>query len=207
VRPPKPDAAGDLVSGTSIVNIANFLTLLRIACVPIMVVLLFAEDGHDLTFRWWAAGVFVFAALTDLVDGAIARRRGLVTNFGKIADPIADKALIGAALVSLSVLADLAWWVTIVILVRELGITVLRFWVIEHGVIPASRGGKAKTVAQGVAITMYLLEVPDLPWWSTASMLMMAVAVVLTVITGIDYVVRAVRLRAKSKANLSEANS
>jgi CDP-diacylglycerol--glycerol-3-phosphate 3-phosphatidyltransferase len=109
--------------------------------------------------------------------------------------------------VSLSLLADLAWWVTIVILVRELGITVLRFWVIEHGVIPASRGGKAKTVAQGVAITMYLLEVPDLPWWSTASMLMMAVAVVLTVITGIDYLVRALRLRAKSKANSSEANS
>lgn len=130
----------------------------------------------------------------------------MVTNFGKIADPIADKALIGAALVSLSVLTDLAWWVTIVILVRELVITVLRFWVIEHGVIPASRGGKAKTVAQGVAITMYLLEVPDLPWWSTASMLMMAVAVVLTVVTGIDYVVRAVRLRSKSKANSSEAN-
>lgn len=206
MRPPKPDVAGDLVSGTSIVNIANFLTLLRIACVPVMVVLLFAEGGHDLTLRWWAAGVFVFAALTDLVDGAIARRRGLVTNFGKIADPIADKALIGAALVSLSVLADLAWWVTIVILVREIGITLLRFWVIEHGVIPASRGGKAKTVAQGVAITMYLLEVPDLPWWSTASMLMMAVAVVLTVVTGIDYVVRALRLRTKSKANSSEVN-
>lgn len=203
MKPPKPDTVGDLVSGASIANIANFLTLLRIVCVPLMVVLLFAGGGHDSTLRWWSAAVFVFAALTDLVDGAVARRRGLVTNFGKIADPIADKALTGAALVSLSLLGDLVWWVTIVIMIREIGITILRFWVIEHGVIPASRGGKAKTVAQGIAITMYLLEFPDSSWWPTASMIMMAIAVALTLLTGIDYIMRAMRLRDVSKAQWS----
>lgn len=199
MRPAKPDAAGDQVTGTSAANIANFFTVLRIACVPLMVALLFAGGGHDVEMRWWAAVVFVFAALTDLLDGAIARRKGLVTNFGKIADPIADKALIGAALISLSILGDLAWWVTIVILVRELGVTALRFWVIEHGVIPVSRGGKAKTVAQGVAITMYITQFPDLLWWPTASMLLMAFAVILTLVTGVDYVVRAMRLRGAAK--------
>lgn len=207
MKPAKPDAAGDQVTGASAVNIANFLTVLRIACVPLMVALLFASGGHDQELRWWAAAVFVVAALTDLLDGAIARRKGLVTNFGKIADPIADKALIGAALISLSILGDLAWWVTIVILARELGITVLRFWVIEHGVIPASRGGKVKTVAQGVAITMYIAQFPGLPWWPAASMLMMAIAVILTLITGVDYVVRAVRMRSRAKKLPETASS
>lgn len=207
MRPPKPDSAGDQVTGTSIVNIANFLTMLRIVCVPLMVALLFAGGGHDQAMRWWAAVVFVFAALTDLLDGVIARRRGLVTNFGKIADPIADKALIGAALVSLSLLGDLAWWVTIVILVREVGVTALRFWVIEHGVIPASRGGKVKTVAQGIAITMYLLQFPDSSWWPAASMVMMAIAVALTLATGLDYVVRAMRLRASAETVSSGSRS
>jgi CDP-diacylglycerol---glycerol-3-phosphate 3-phosphatidyltransferase len=137
--------------------------------------------------------VFLFASITDFVDGDLARRRGQVTTFGKVADPIADKALTGAALIGLSVLGELPWWVTVVIVVREVGVTVLRFWVIEHGVIPASRGGKLKTLLQIVAILMYLWPLPDGADWIAESL--MVVAVVVTVVTGVDYAVRAARLR------------
>ena len=142
--------------------------------------------------------MFVVASATDFVDGELARRQGLVTTFGKIADPIADKALTGTALVGLSYLGELPWWVTIVILVREIGVTLLRFWVIRHGVIPASRGGKAKTVAQMVAILLYLL--PLTGWLVTAREVVMGVAVLLTVVTGVDYVARALRLRPRAAA-------
>jgi CDP-diacylglycerol--glycerol-3-phosphate 3-phosphatidyltransferase len=128
------------------------------------------------------------------VDGQIARSRGLVTNFGKIADPIADKVLIGSALISLSILGDLAWWITIVIMVRELGITALRFWVLKRGVIAASWGGKAKTLAQTIAIGLYLLPIPAS--FHLLGMIVMGIAIVLTVATGVDYVVRALRLPA-----------
>jgi CDP-diacylglycerol--glycerol-3-phosphate 3-phosphatidyltransferase len=143
------------------------------------------------------------AALTDRFDGEIARRRGLVTKFGTIADPIADKALIGAALIGLSALGDLPWWVTVVIAVRELGVTGLRFWVLRHGVIAASRGGKLKTLVQSVAIGFYVLPLTAMApvpvvdwvrWW------LMALAVALTLVTGGDYVVRALRLRARGLA-------
>jgi CDP-diacylglycerol--glycerol-3-phosphate 3-phosphatidyltransferase len=189
-----PDRAADPVGDAPLVNLPNALTLLRVVCVPVLAVLLAVDDGTLGAARDAAAIVFVLASITDLMDGAIARRYGLVTTFGKIADPIADKALTGVALIGLSILGDLSWWVTGIILVREVGVTLLRFWVIEHGVIPASRGGKAKTLAQTVAITMYLADVP-IDWWATASAVVMAVAVVLTVVTGLDYVVRAVRLR------------
>ena len=194
MRPPIPDRAADPVSDAPVVNVPNALTLLRVVCVPLLAWLLWLDGGQLGPARDAAAAVFVLASLTDLVDGAIARRYGLVTTFGKIADPIADKALTGVALIGLSLLGDLSWWVTGVILAREIGVTLLRFWVIEHGVIPASRGGKLKTVAQTVAITMYLVDVPW-SWWSTASAVVMGIAVALTLITGADYVVRAVRLR------------
>jgi len=194
MRAPIPDRAADPIGDAPVVNLPNALTMLRVLCVPVLAVLLAADDGQLGPARDAAAIVFVLASVTDFMDGAIARRYGLVTTFGKIADPIADKALTGVALIGLSLLGDLPWWVTLVILVREVGVTLLRFWVIEHGVIPASRGGKAKTVAQTVAIAMYLLDVP-LAWWSTAAAIVMAVAVVLTIATGLDYVVRAVRLR------------
>jgi CDP-diacylglycerol--glycerol-3-phosphate 3-phosphatidyltransferase len=178
-----------------LVNLPNALTVLRMAVVPVFAVLL-VNGGRDAEFevdRYWAALVFVLAIITDRYDGVIARRTGQITEFGKLADPIADKALTGTALVGLSVLALLPWWVTIVILVRELGITLLRFWVIRHGVIAASHGGKAKTVAQSLAIGMYILPLTGVlasaRWW------VMAVAVVLTVATGIDYVYRALSLR------------
>ncbi len=194
MKPPIPDRAADPVSDAPIVNLPNALTLLRVLCVPVLAVLLVVDDGQLGPARDAAAVLFVLASITDLVDGAIARRYGLVTTFGKVADPIADKALTGVALIGLSLMGDLAWWVTAIILVREIGVTLLRFWVIEHGVIPASRGGKLKTVVQTVAIAMYLADVP-LAWWSTVSAVAMALAVILTIVTGLDYVVRAVRLR------------
>jgi CDP-diacylglycerol--glycerol-3-phosphate 3-phosphatidyltransferase len=194
MKPPIPDRVADPVSDASNVNLPNALTLLRLLCVPVLAVLLAIDDGELGPARDAAAILFLVASVTDLADGAIARRYGLVTTFGKIADPIADKALTGVALIGLSLLGDLSWWVTGIILVREIGVTLLRFWVIEHGVIPASRGGKLKTLVQTIAIGMYLAVVP-LEWWPTASAIAMALAVLLTVVTGLDYVVRAVRLR------------
>ncbi|MGO1049903.1 CDP-diacylglycerol--glycerol-3-phosphate 3-phosphatidyltransferase [Crossiella sp. CA198] len=177
-----------------ILNIANLLTISRLVLVPVFVVALFAGGGHEAGWRWVAWGIFALAAITDRIDGVLARKHGLVTDFGKIADPIADKTLTGAALIGLSVLGDLPWWVTIVILARELGITVLRFWVIRFGVIPASRGGKAKTLAQVVAIGLYVLPLPEV--FGPLLWTMMGLALVLTVGTAVDYVVQAVRLRA-----------
>ncbi|MDS0136622.1 MULTISPECIES: CDP-diacylglycerol--glycerol-3-phosphate 3-phosphatidyltransferase [unclassified Amycolatopsis] len=178
-------------------NVANLLTLSRLVLVPLFVIALFVGDGHDTTWRALATGLFAIASATDQLDGWVARKYGLITDFGKIADPIADKALTGAALVGLSVLGELGWWVTIVIAVREIGVTLLRFWVIRHGVIPASRGGKAKTMAQIAAIVAYLLPLPvgaDPVRWA-----LMGLALVLTVVTGVDYLVRAVRLRAAGR--------
>lgn len=178
-------------------NVANVLTLSRFVLVPLFVIALFQGDGTDPVWRYVATAVFAVAALTDRIDGWVARKYGLITDFGKIADPIADKALIGAALVGLSVLGELPWWVTIVIAVRELGVTVLRFWVIRHGVIPASRGGKAKTLAQMVAIGAFLLPLPaglDPVCW-----VLMGFALALTVVTGIDYLVKALRMRMSAR--------
>ena len=194
---PPPDHAGDPVGVSGWRTLPNLLTLVRLLLVPVLGVLLFAQDGTDPVLRWWATAVFVLAAITDLLDGEIARRSGKVSTVGKVADPIADKAIIAVALIGLSVLGDLAWWVTIVILARELAVTALRFWVIRHGVIPASRGGKAKTVAQIIAIALYLAPLPDAV--EPLRVLAMAVAVVLTIVTGVDYAVRAWRLRQRGR--------
>lgn len=182
-----------------VLNVANVLTVVRIVLVPFFVWFLLADAGDGGLFRWLAVATFAVAIYTDKLDGDIARSRGLITNFGKIADPIADKLLIGSALILLSALGELWWWVTIVILVRELGITLLRFAVIRYGVMPASRGGKLKTVVQTLAIFLYLL-VPvlgDWAWWP-AVVVMMA-ALVITVVTGVDYVMQAVRLRRSAR--------
>ncbi|MGQ0841106.1 CDP-diacylglycerol--glycerol-3-phosphate 3-phosphatidyltransferase [Actinokineospora sp.] len=180
-----------------VLNVANLLTMSRLALVPVFLLALFAEGGFDRTWRLIAFVVFAVASITDHIDGRLARKHGLITDFGKIADPIADKALTGSALVGLSVLGTLPWWVTIVIAVREVGVTLLRFWVIRHGVIPASRGGKLKTLAQVFAIGLFLLPLP--PILLSLAWLAMGVAIALTVVTGIDYVIRAVRLRARGK--------
>ncbi|MGC0363660.1 CDP-diacylglycerol--glycerol-3-phosphate 3-phosphatidyltransferase [Rhodococcus sp. 27YEA15] len=179
-------------------NIANILTMIRIVLVPVFLLALFADDGHSTGWRLGAMGIFVVAAITDRIDGQLARKYGLVTDFGKLMDPIADKALIGAALIGLSMLGDLSWWVTGVIIARELGITLLRFAVLRHAVIPAGKGGKLKTLVQAVAIGFYLCPLPD--GWSTVSSALMAAAVVLTVATGAEYVVQAIRLRVGVRA-------
>jgi CDP-diacylglycerol--glycerol-3-phosphate 3-phosphatidyltransferase len=184
-----------------LLNLANMLTISRLLLVPVFLVALFWDGGHTTTWRFVATAVFAIASITDHIDGNIARSRGLVTDFGKIADPIADKALIGAALVGLSLLAELPWWVTVVIAVRELGVTLLRFWVIRHGVMPASRGGKAKTLAQILAIGLFLLPLPSAV--GPARWTLMGIALALTVVTGLDYVVRAVRLRANGRRTVS----
>jgi CDP-diacylglycerol--glycerol-3-phosphate 3-phosphatidyltransferase len=193
VRPAPPDHLGDPVQPVSLLNIANALTVLRLLLVPVFAAALFHDGGHDTTWRWIAWAVFAVASFTDLIDGELARRRGLVTSFGKIADPIADKALMGTALVGLSILGELPWWVTILVLVREVGVTLLRFWVIRRGVIPASRGGKLKTLLQGVAIGLYVLPLSG--WLRTLSAVILAAAVVVTLVTGVDYVARALALR------------
>ena len=160
------DPIADAPSEVSAWNIANALTVFRLLLVPVFVAALFVNGGHDTQWRIIAALVFALASITDRFDGEIARKRGLVTEFGKLADPIADKALVGAALIGLSILGDLPWWVTIIMLVREVGVTVLRFWVIRRGVISASRGGKLKTLLQTVAIGLYVLP---LSGWCTSS--------------------------------------
>lgn len=198
----KPVRGGKLgtaaVNQASLWNIANILTMVRLLLVPGFVMLLLHNGGYDPVWRSFAWAAFAVAMITDLFDGHLARAYNLVTDFGKIADPIADKAIMGAALVCLSVLGDLPWWITGVILARELGITLMRFWVIRHAVIPASRGGKLKTLAQGTAAGMYVLvltgPLATLRFW------VMMVAVVLTVVTGLDYVRQAVVLRRRSLA-------
>jgi len=177
-------------------NVANVLTMVRIVLVPVFVVFLFAGGT---AWRLAALATFVVASLTDLLDGRLARSRGLVTDFGKIADPVADKALTGAALIGLSALGELPWWVTGVIMFRELGVTALRFWVIRWGVIAASRGGKLKTLLQVIAICLYLLPSALSPP-AVVRELFMAAAVVVTVVTGVDYVLQAVRLRRSGPA-------
>ncbi|MFE9427197.1 CDP-diacylglycerol--glycerol-3-phosphate 3-phosphatidyltransferase [Kitasatospora sp. NPDC006697] len=195
-RPARSEPAPAAVP--SLWNLANLLTMLRLALVPVFVALLLADGGHDPKWRAVAWAAFAIAMITDLFDGEIARRHGLVTDFGKLADPIADKAIMGAALIGLSALGDLPWWVTVVILARELGITLMRFWVIRYGVIPASRGGKAKTLTQGIAVGMYVL--PLTGWLATGRAVLLAAAVVLTVGSGLDYVGQAVRMRREGLA-------
>jgi CDP-diacylglycerol--glycerol-3-phosphate 3-phosphatidyltransferase len=171
-----------------VLNWANGLTVLRLALVPVFVIFLLADGtgGRSIAFV-----AFALASVTDVLDGELARRRSLITDFGKIADPIADKALTGSALITLSYLGELPWWITCVIVVREVAVTGLRFWVIRRGVIAASRGGKAKTMLQVIAISLYVLPLHI----DIARDVVMGAALVVTVVTGIDYTARAIRLR------------
>lgn len=178
-------------------NIANVLTMVRIAMVPLFAVLL--VQGTTTT-RLWAAVVFALAAATDKLDGHLARSRGLVTNFGKLADPIADKALVLTALVLLSLDGSLPWWITIVIIVRELGITVLRFFMKRRAVMAASKGGKLKTTLQVAFIVLLLVPWAELVPTGVADVINVAtqvlvyLTVAVTVLTGLDYVAQAVRI-------------
>ncbi|MGH8859634.1 MAG: CDP-diacylglycerol--glycerol-3-phosphate 3-phosphatidyltransferase [Jatrophihabitantaceae bacterium] len=190
---PGPDPIADPPDAVSAWNLANALTVFRLLLVPVFLIALFWGTGHETAWRVGAWAIFAVASVTDRLDGELARKRNLVTEFGKLADPIADKALVGAALIGLSLLHDLPWWVTVVILVRELGVTGLRFWVIRHGVIAASRGGKLKTLLQGVAIGLFVL--PEWGWLRDLAWVVMVAAIVVALATGLDYVGRAVKLR------------
>ena len=192
-------------------NVPNALTTLRIVMVPFFAWALLYDDGQSVLWRVVAYVIFAAAMVTDKIDGDLARKHNLITNFGKIADPIADKALTGMAFVGLSLIGELWWWVTIVVLVREWGITALRFWVIRHGVMAAGRGGKLKTLLQTFALGLLILPLRLLegPWdtigtalWWVACALM-AAAVTVTVVTGIDYVVKALAVRREGQARSS----
>jgi len=182
-------------------NVPNAITVVRILLAPLFVWMLLADGDADGALRWAAAVLFIVAIATDGIDGAIARRHNLVTDLGKLLDPIADKILTGGALVCLSIIGELPWWVTIVILVREVGITVFRFVKLRDRVIPASRGGKLKTIAQSVALSLALLPlwliVGDeiMHWVNTVAM---SIALALTVYSGLDYLIAA-RRQAPSK--------
>lgn len=190
------DAAAMPPDPVSWVNLANAVTVLRALLVPVFAVVLLHDSGDDDGWRIAAWAVFALASLSDRLDGHLARSRGLVTTFGQVADPIADKALTGAALIGLSSLGELPWAVTVAVLLREVGVTLLRFFVIRHGVIPASRGGKLKTALQGLAIGLYVLPLTGA--LASARAWVMTVAVAVTVVTGADYVARAVTLRRTS---------
>ena len=201
---PAPDPAATPVPtpAPSSWNIANALTMVRILLVPVYGWLLLAGSGHNATMRWWAAAVFVIATATDRVDGDIARSRGLITNFGKIADPIADKALMSMAFIGLASLGDLPWWITVVVLVREWGVTAMRFVVIRHGVMPAGRGGKVKTALQSLGLTLFTLPLTTFPGsdvWQLVAWLVLGLAVLVTVVTGLDIAYKAHRLRQTSE--------
>ena len=189
-------------------NVPNALTTLRIVMVPFFGWALLVDGGDSVLWRTVAYVLFALAAITDKIDGDLARKHDLVTDFGKIADPIADKALTGMAFVGLSLVGDLWWWVTVVVLVREWGVTALRFWVIRYGVMAAGRGGKLKTFLQTIALGLLILPLRLLDgawgtvglvlWW--VAVLTMAAAVVVTVATGVDYVVKAFDVRRQGRA-------
>ena len=141
-------------------NGPNALTTLRIVLVPFFGWALLIDDGANSTWRWVAFAIFVFAMITDKIDGDLARKHNLVTDFGKIADPIADKAITGMAFIGLSIVGDIWWWVTIVVLVREWSVTLLRLSVLKHVVIAASHSGKIKTALQAVALSGLLMPLP-----------------------------------------------
>ena len=181
-------------------NVPNVLTVIRIILVPVYIVVLFMGP-HELSWRLAATAVFTVAMLTDLADGHIARKYNLITDFGKIWDPIADKALTGMAFIGLSILGELSWWVTIIILVREWGITILRWGIMKYGVMAANRGGKLKTFIQSLALILYLLWLPHLPEpIRYLAYALMAAAFILTVVTGLDYLREASRMRTEALA-------
>lgn len=172
-------------------GIPNALTAARLVAVPLMVVLILADDGAQGAMRWWALGVFLVAAATDYLDGYLARRWGVVSSFGTLADPIADKALVLSALLMIVIVDGVAWWPLAVLVVREVGVTVGRLLVADTVVIPASRGGKLKTVLQIAAITFYLYPgggalLDTVAWWTLVA------AVAVAVVTGVDYGARIV---------------
>lgn len=188
-------------SKPSNLNVPNALTVLRIVMVPVFLFVLFS-NSDDFGWRIAATAVFVVAILTDLADGYIARKYNLVTDFGKLWDPVADKALTGAAFIALGILDELSWIIIAVILLREWGITWLRAAIAKHGIMAANKGGKLKTVTQSVALSLYLLGRDNLPeWLSLIAFVIMIIALVLTLVTGITYIFSAMKIRREAVAS------
>jgi CDP-diacylglycerol--glycerol-3-phosphate 3-phosphatidyltransferase len=174
-------------------SVPNIITVVRILLAPVFVYLLLADEGELGPVRWVAAVLFIVAIATDGIDGHIARSRNLVTDLGVLLDPIADKILTLSALITLSILGELWWWVTVIIVVRELGITVWRLVVVTKVVVPASKTGKLKTLAQAVAISLFLLPLVAVvgDWILWVNWIVMGIAFALTVYSGIEYLVQA----------------
>nr|WP_206686575.1 CDP-diacylglycerol--glycerol-3-phosphate 3-phosphatidyltransferase [Microbacterium invictum] len=175
----------------------NAITIVRILCAPVFIWLLLADAGADGALRWWAAALFIVAIATDGIDGYLARKYEIVTDLGKLLDPIADKVLTGSAFVCLSILGELPWWITVVVLVREVGVTVDRLIVATDHVVAAAWMGKLKTVAQAVALSLALLPLWTVvgDWIHIVNAVAMTIAVVLTIASGVDYVITAIRAR------------
>lgn len=189
-------------------NVPNALTVFRIVLVPVFLFLLLRHGNAEPAWHVWAFVVFVLAMFTDKLDGDIARKYGLITDFGKIADPIADKGLMSAALIGLAILGILPWWVPVVILVREFGITVMRFVIIRWVVLPASKGGKFKTVLQTVSLGLFLLWLPlgtvlapaAFTAYLVVAWVLLTATILVTVVTGVDYVIQAAKLVRAARA-------
>ncbi len=171
-------------------NLPNSLTIIRILALPFCAYALFKNGGNDSTWRIIAWTLFFIVGMTDTLDGKIARSRNQITPLGIFLDPIADKAFIGTALIGLSILGDMPWWVTIFILAREILVTLLRLVVIKRGVIPASKGGKIKTLTQNFSIGFYVLPLPSFLYLPRD--IFLGVALILTLVTGLDYLKKAV---------------
>ena len=188
-------AAGRAATKISAVNLPNALTIGRILVVPVFAAVL-VTGGQSGESRLLAAGLFAAACLTDVVDGWLARRWNQVTAFGVMVDPVADKALVGTAMMTLSLLDELFWWATVIVLGREAAVTALRMLVLRHGLLPATRGGKVKCLTQNLVVVLYLL--PLSPAAQVLRLPALVVAVACTVVTGMDYLVRGLRLRSGS---------
>ncbi|MFM8205158.1 MAG: CDP-diacylglycerol--glycerol-3-phosphate 3-phosphatidyltransferase [Actinomycetales bacterium] len=166
-------------------NLPNSLTIFRILALPFCAWALFKEGGDDPTWQIIAWTSFFLVGLTDILDGRIARKRNQVSSFGAILDPIADKAFIGTALVGLSILGKIPWWVTALILFREIGITIFRLAIVNRKVISANRGGKIKSLLQNFSVGFYILPLPESLYLPRD--ILLGVAIVLTIATGLDY--------------------
>ncbi|MBK8459404.1 MAG: CDP-diacylglycerol--glycerol-3-phosphate 3-phosphatidyltransferase [Micropruina sp.] len=181
-------------------NLPNALTVIRLVLVPVFAWTLFVHPT-DLLWRLAATAVFIVAIVTDAFDGHLARKYNLITRFGKIWDPIADKALTGMAFIGLSILGELPWWITLIILAREWGITWIRVAMLKYGVMVANKGGKLKTILQSIALILFLPGLPLLPvplQWAAWTVMIAAFA--LTVMTGVDYVREAILLRRQGRS-------
>ena len=166
-------------------NLPNALTIFRILALPFCAWALFKEGGEDPTWQIIAWTSFFLVGLTDILDGRIARKRNQVSSFGAILDPIADKAFIGTALVGLSILGRIPWWVTSLILFREIGITIIRLAIVNRKIIAANRGGKIKSLLQNFSVGFYILPLPENLYLPRD--ILLGAAVVLTITTGLDY--------------------